>query len=463
MRITRLLPAALAGCLLLVVLVLGMALPAGRGVSGAVNDEAGLWLAPQGVAEASDARLPDGAITSADEPVLYEIDNPAGSPDYWVHWSAYTDTITYTLQEGDSPEFVDPMVRYSGEMTGTMVTEQVGGIWYYRVKATTSGGDTPWSNVVSTTVVVTEPVLWGYLPLVMNRWPPLPYAPELNPITDPEGDGAYQVSWVELPERLADTYTLQEATNPAFSANLRTVCTTAQQSCGVSGRQPGTYYYRVRGENTWGTGDWSPTGSIVVIKLLLNGDFEDGSGVGWAEYSDHGWQIILHRDDLPEGLDPHSGDWAAWLGGDFEDLSWVAQEVTVQSGSAYLVFWTWIASLDDCGYDHGGVVVNSHTVVDVFDLCYDENTWGWVRRSVDLTDYAGQTITFDIRAETDEAYNSNLFVDDVSFAAGRLGAAFRPGEAGPDVVSARGEWPERPLRMVPGEMTRPRLAGVRPE
>ena len=62
-----------------------------------------------------------------------------------------------------------------------------------------------------------------YLPLLFQRWPPLPYQPTLNPIANPDGDGAFTVSWTELPTRLADTYVVEEATDSSFSNDLRPV------------------------------------------------------------------------------------------------------------------------------------------------------------------------------------------------------------------------------------------------
>jgi hypothetical protein len=357
-------------------------------------------------------------------PALEPIFNPDHSPDYVVSWELVTGTITYTLEEDSSSIFSSPVIRYLGVMTSYQIVDQSPGSWFYRVRAANGGGASNWSNVESTWV---ERQL--FLPLIVNRWPPLPYAPEIEPIADPGADGSYPVVWSETPERLADTYTLQEATNPSFSANLRTVCTTAEQTCTVSDKPAGIYYYRVRGQNEWGAGDWSPTRSATVEPPLglVNGDFEQGPGIGWIEYSDHGWAIILETGYMP--VDPRSGEWAAWLGGEYNDLSLVAQEITVQSGNPYLVFWYWIASADYCGYDFGGVVVNFDTVADVFQLCEATNTGGWVQRAVDLSDYAGQTIVFDIRAETDGSLNSNLFIDDVSFAASPQAAAPEPGQA----------------------------------
>ena len=144
---------------------------------------------------------------------------------------------------------------------------------------------------------------------------------------------------------------------------------------------------------------------------LLNGNFEQGR-TAWYEYSSHGWPLIVQKPPLP--ISPHSGRWAVWLGGEYDDISFIRQQVTIPTGSYYLHYWHWIASEDACGYDFGGVILNN-TVVDVYDLCTSRNTNGWVRHTVDLSSYAGQTVFLQIRAETDGSLNSNLFVDDVSF------------------------------------------------
>ena len=49
-----------------------------------------------------------------------------------------------------------------------------------------------------------------------------------------------------------------------------------------------------------------------------------------------------------------------------------------------------------------------------YDLCDTNDTSGWVRQTVDLSAYAGQTIQLQFRAETDSSENSNWFVDDVA-------------------------------------------------
>ena len=164
----------------------------------------------------------------------------------------------------------------------------------------------------------------------------------------------------------------------------------------------------------------------VSSSPLVNGDFEQGSGVGWQESSALGLPLIVNS-SFPDTVTPHSGQWAVWLGGNANEVSTVRQSVTIQAAASLLSFWVWIASADNCGFDFGGVRVNE-TTVDQFDLCADTSTGGWVRRTVDLGTYAGQSVMLHIRAETDDSINSNLFVDDVALsnAAGALRPALQP-------------------------------------
>jgi len=147
---------------------------------------------------------------------------------------------------------------------------------------------------------------------------------------------------------------------------------------------------------------------------VVNGDFEAGP-TDWLEYSTHGWDLILDS-GFPGSVTPHSGSWAVWLGGDYDDISYIEQQVTVPATTHYLAYWHWISSEDVCGWDFGGVIINA-SVVDVYDLCQSTNTGGWVKHVVDLSAYGGQSVSLQIRAETDSSLNSNLFVDDVSFQA----------------------------------------------
>jgi hypothetical protein len=145
--------------------------------------------------------------------------------------------------------------------------------------------------------------------------------------------------------------------------------------------------------------------------IFPNGDFEQGPGI-WEEYSTHGWELIVQ--DFSAGVTAYDGTWAAWLGGDFNEISYIEQQITVPINLPYLSFWHWIFSSDDCGKDFGRVLVNS-SQIDVVDLCQANNTNGWVHKVIDLSAYAGQSVLIQIRAECDATYNSNLFIDHVGF------------------------------------------------
>jgi hypothetical protein len=110
---------------------------------------------------------------------------------------------------------------------------------------------------------------------------------------------------------------------------------------------------------------------------------------------------------------PHGGAWAAWLGGSPDDESFIEQVVLIPSGNPTLQYWIWINSEDICGSDSAEVVIGGK-VLQSFDLCLDSNTDGWVKKTLDLTAFAGQTVFLSFSAATDGVLNSNFFVDDVS-------------------------------------------------
>jgi hypothetical protein len=116
--------------------------------------------------------------------------------------------------------------------------------------------------------------------------------------------------------------------------------------------------------------------------------------------------------DLP--VTPHGGNWAVWLGGDYDEVSYISQQVTVPTASPFLTYWYWISSGSSCGADTGGVVVDG-TVIQSYDLCAARNTGGWAKRAVDLSALKGQSISLQMRAETNSSSTSNLYVDDMWF------------------------------------------------
>lgn len=150
---------------------------------------------------------------------------------------------------------------------------------------------------------------------------------------------------------------------------------------------------------------------VLNIPPLKNADFELGD-TGWEQYSSHNWQLILDASALP--LAPHSGNWAVWLGGDYNEHSSVSQQIYINPSTPYLSFWRLIASEEaGCKQDLGLVAINGITK-QTLDICKSSNTDTWVNQIVDLSAYAGKSVELKFELWTDSQVNSNLFIDDVS-------------------------------------------------
>jgi hypothetical protein len=128
------------------------------------------------------------------------------------------------------------------------------------VTATSQLSPTVQDSTTDTTTVVPHRII---LPLVTKRWPPVPYPTTLNPIDNADKDGYYAVSW--SPAGLADTYVLEEDGDAGFSSpTIVYNGASTYWSVPDPGRAPGTYYYRVRGHNQWGYGDYSNVQAVTV-------------------------------------------------------------------------------------------------------------------------------------------------------------------------------------------------------
>jgi hypothetical protein len=108
------------------------------------------------------------------------------------------------------------------------------------------------------TVTSITPTDWiSYLPLIVKPLNP----PTLNEISNTDGDGSYTVSWSSISG--ATSYTLQEDDNAAFSSPT-TVFEGASTSKAISGKDVGTYYYRVKATTLSMSSGWSNIRSVVV-------------------------------------------------------------------------------------------------------------------------------------------------------------------------------------------------------
>ena len=146
------------------------------------------------------------------------------------------------------------------------------------------------------------------------------------------------------------------------------------------------------------------------VVTLRNGSFEEGADQGWAQYSLQGLGLI--STGAMASITPQDGEWVAKLAGTKSEVAFVYQKLTITRATPILEFWLRIDSSDSCGYDFGGVIVNS-TIVDQFDLCESTANSSWQPRKVDLRAFVGMTVALEIRAETDKLMHSTLWIDDV--------------------------------------------------
>ena len=186
-------------------------------------------------------------------PTLNTIANADGDGTYAVSWNNVSNATSYTLQEASSSSFTNAYMVYTGSNTSTTINEKAPGTYYYRVRASNTGGSSGWSN--TQTAVIVAP----------------PSAPTLNTIANADGDGTYTVSWSSVSN--ATGYVLQEASNSSFT-NASAVYTSNNTSTTLNEKAPGTYYYRVRASNAGGNSVWSNVQAVNVVPLILGDVYE---------------------------------------------------------------------------------------------------------------------------------------------------------------------------------------------
>ena len=150
----------------------------------------------------------------------------------------------------------------------------------------------------------------------------------------------------------------------------------------------------------------SPTGPAS----LLNAGFEQGSDGRWQEGSFYS-QSLITQDDLP--IAPRSGSFIAWLGGMDNESAILQQTVTLSEFVYHLGFHYQIRSGEsDCNSDRGSVQINEKLVA-LLPLCSATQTGDWVAHIIDLSPYAGRTVTLSFQVNTNQALTSSLFLDEL--------------------------------------------------
>jgi hypothetical protein len=189
---------------------------------------------------------------------------------------------SYILHEDDNRDFTSPRRACDTEDTCCPVSGKRAGRYWYRVKARDASGDSDWSSARSVKVGPPDP-------------------PRLEPISDPDCNGDYTVSWSAAD--CAESYVLQEDDNEDFTSP-RKVCDTDGTSCRVTAPAAGRYWYRVKARSPVGGSDWSNLRTIRVnvpgrptLEPISNADCDGDYTVRWSAVGCADEYVLLEDDN----------------------------------------------------------------------------------------------------------------------------------------------------------------------
>ncbi|TFG72007.1 MAG: hypothetical protein E4H27_03465, partial [Anaerolineales bacterium] len=194
-------------------------------------------------------------------PLLYTIANADKDGDYLVRLGTAPRATNYRLEVSANAGFEAATLAYSGPNLQHQVTGQPAGTWYYRIRASNVSGDSPWSTIVQTGVLLGAPVLM--------------------PIASGVEQDTYSLGWSAVAG--AQGYRLQQAATEAFTQTVVRYLGDALQY-DVTGQAGGAWFYRVQAFNAAESGAWSTIRSFTVpmsalaAPNLLTIENSDGDG-----------------------------------------------------------------------------------------------------------------------------------------------------------------------------------------
>ncbi|GAA2831802.1 M4 family metallopeptidase [Kitasatospora paracochleata] len=157
---------------------------------------------------------------------------------------------------------------------------------------------------------------------------------------------------------------------------------------------------------TWTVNDGSST--CTPAQLLGNAGFETGTAAPWTTTSG----VV----DNSASEAAHGGSWKAWLNGyGSAHTDSASQTVTIPANcKATLSYWLHIDTAETTtttAYDKLTVTVNGTTVASYSNL--NKNT-GYAQKTVDLSAYAGQTVTLKFNGVEDSSLQTSFVIDDTA-------------------------------------------------
>jgi hypothetical protein len=154
------------------------------------------------------------------------------------------------------------------------------------------------------------------------------------------------------------------------------------------------------------------TPTATPTPIVRNGSFERGRSGEWLETSNKRSGIISYQAVVTAS----DGARLAWVAAENNEVSRLSQSIILPNRTPlYLVFDSYTLSNDRCDRDLARVIINS-TRLKTFRLCQSDQSYGWKRTSVNISWWAGKTITLQFYAQNNGSIASYFFVDDVVIA-----------------------------------------------
>ncbi|MFJ9445572.1 protease pro-enzyme activation domain-containing protein [Kitasatospora sp. NPDC101235] len=157
-----------------------------------------------------------------------------------------------------------------------------------------------------------------------------------------------------------------------------------------------------------GGGTTPPSGGCTAAQLIGNGGFESGTASPWTASSG----VIDNSASQPA----HSGSWKAWMDGyGSAHTDTMSQTVSIPAGcaSAKLTFWLHVdtAETGSTAYDKLTVQANGTTLATYSNT---DAAAGYVQRTLDLTSFAGKSVTVTFTGTEDSSLQTSFVIDDVA-------------------------------------------------